>query len=161
MADDTITYTTAEDIYFIKLSGHITSALAGGFGWLYDHLSKATDLKGIVIDMTDISYADSTSFGLLAKIAKLHLERFTAKPMLVCAHPEIVAILDNMDFGQVFQIVSDWEATPLDFDAIPDSAFSPPDARQIREAHKTLCEMSARNEAKFHDVMKLLKAEID
>ena len=105
MAEGLITYATSENVCFIKLTGRICHSLAGGFNWLYNELIANAELKGVVVDMTETPYADSTTFGMLAKIAKFHLQRFSVKPMLVCDQPEVNAVLDSMDFGQVFQIV--------------------------------------------------------
>jgi anti-anti-sigma factor len=159
MSEGTISYAAADGVYFIRMQGRVRQVLAGGFDWLYQRLTADPNVRNVVVDLAGITYADSTAFGMLAKIARFHLERFGVKPLLICSNPEVSTIIDSMGFDAVFHIVDHWDEQEPTFRPLPGAAFTPPDAGMLWEAHNALSDMNEANKVEFADVMELLEKE--
>lgn len=151
-------YTKQGDTYILKLIGEVRYTMGCALGDFLDSIFHSADCNKIVVDLTETLSIDSTSLGLLAKIANFNLQRCTHKTTLLSTNPDINQVLDSMGFYEIFEISDSGEAITS---ALEQLDIHPPHkeelTRIIYEAHQTLSELNPRNKETFQGVMEALR----
>ena len=150
-----------QGIYVVKLVGDVRLNLCTSFDNFIDKMFSQSDFRGVVFDMHDTDGVDSTTLGLMAKIAMRSEERDGGKPLVLCDDRGLLHLLDSMGFDAL-----------MDFSSQADGAYqaepSPltcntPDEQSARdmvlEAHRVLMSMNKENEATFRDLVRALENE--
>ena len=149
-----------DNIPVLKFVGDVrvlmSSTLENYFDGLYEHDS----LDAVLIDLTETRGIDSTTLGLLAKMAIKLKKMFDVQPTIVSTNANITRILQSMNFGAVTQIVSEPLARSAAFGELTQLEDSEARIRQrVIEAHQTLMELSEDNRLQFQDLVSVLKKE--
>ena len=149
-----------DDIPVLKFEGDVrvlmSSTLESYFNSLYEHDS----LDAMLIDLSDTRGIDSTTLGLLAKMAIKLKKMFNVRPTIVSTNANITRILQSMNFGAVTDIVNEPLADSAEFGELKQSVDSEARIRQrVIEAHQTLMELSEENRLQFQDLVNALKKE--
>lgn len=161
--------------YLVKLVGYVRLTLCTSLNRYIDGIFKSSNgniaadganhvlANNVLIDLCDTEGLDSTTLGLLAKLA-LHCQReFKLKPLLFCANPGIVRELEVMAIDAYFDIV----ASPCDAGASSDMLQELPEAEaapelvrdQVLDAHRLLVELNPACEKDFADLISTLEQE--
>lgn len=162
--------------YLIKLLGYVRLTLCTSLNLYIDGIFKAYQgasgvaprtvgrPHNVLIDLYDTEGLDSTTLGLLAKLA-IHCQReFKLKPLLFCANPGIIRELEVMAIDSYFQLVTgpckescdessalqELPRTDADADVVRD---------QVLDAHKLLVELNPACERDFIDLIRTLEQE--
>lgn len=152
-------YAAHEGVHVLRFFGDIRYSLAPSLDRFMRRLLQASTLSGLLIDLTETDSIDSTSLGLLARIAiRLH-ERDEPRVTILSDCSCINEVLIAMSLDEVFNITSE-----ADFD-VPEDARPLPiedadhDAvmRIVLDAHRTLMRLSENNRQIFRDVVALLE----
>jgi anti-anti-sigma factor len=152
-----IYYAIAEHRGFLKLAGEIRYPLAPGLNQAVNLLLAAPEIQGVVVDLQETDFLDSTCLGLLARVATQKPPTQQDRPVIVSTHDEINQLLETMGFDQAFVRLKDSSATAPDLAAVESSA--PPDRQVILDAHRALCELNEKNRQLFQNVIEQLEAE--
>ena len=162
MEDGAAFYVKQGDAYIIKLVGHIRYTMGCALGDFLDGLFARADFDDIVVDMTQTHAIDSTSLGLLAKIANFSRSHFARKTTLLSTNPDVNQILETMGFYDIFDIRDTGETISA---ALRELATQDPCkddlTRVVFEAHRILSELNPRNEEAFKSVVENLRAKLD
>lgn len=162
MQDGAAFYVKQGGTYVIKLVGDIRYTMGCALGDFLDGLFARTDYDDIVVDMTQTHSIDSTSLGLLAKIANFSRTRFAHQTTLLSTNPDVNQVLDTMGFYEIF-IIRDTGDTISD--ALQQLATQDPCkddlTRIVFEAHRTLSELNPRNQEAFKGVVESLRTKLD
>ncbi|MCW8124996.1 STAS domain-containing protein [Microbulbifer halophilus] len=151
-----------EGIYVIKLVGDVRLNLCTSFDNFIDKMFAHDDFNDVVFDLHNAEGVDSTTLGLMAKIAIRALERGCQKPLALSADKGIRHLLDAMGFESLIE-VSDEER---DYSAKPEPLqCKNPDecaAREkVLEAHRVLMSLNEQNAATFRDLVQTLERECE
>ena len=131
-------------------------------GDFLNELFAQTDYDDIVVDLTDAHSIDSTSLGLLARIANFSRQHFARKTTLLSTNPDVNQILDNQGFYEIFNIRDTGETISATLRQLAISAPCDKDTltRIVYEAHRTLSELNPSNQETFKGVLDSLRSKL-
>ena len=148
-------------VYVIRFEGDVRVTLCGSFDHYIEVMLRDRSFKSVIVDLSDAIAIDSTSLGVLAKLSLAVQAHRNRLPTLVCQQPDILRILDNMGFDDVFAIVDEnFESTqnlaelPVPTDMLEDDMRS-----RVIDAHRVLMDMNEQNRETFQDLVSALEAE--
>ncbi|WP_236250443.1 STAS domain-containing protein [Microbulbifer sp. ALW1] len=151
-----------QGIYVVKLVGDVRLNLCTSFDNFIDKMFSHGDFRGVVFDLNGAEGVDSTTLGLMAKIAIRAEERGVSKPLVLCDNRGLLHLLDSMGFEALMDISSDAhndaylaEPAPLKCNA-PDEHTA---REMVLEAHRVLMSMNEQNQATFRDLVHALETE--
>jgi anti-anti-sigma factor len=154
-----------DGVHVLRIEGEVRYTIAPIVERFLDRLFARAAVGGVLIDLTDATFLDSTMLGVVARIAGRMRALHNAKPTIVCRPGDILTLLRSMGFDQVFDVVSaapDSARGALPVVAAADGAS--PEARELArtvlDAHRSLAEMNPENEAAFHDVVEMMEREL-
>ena len=115
------------------------------------------DFVSVWVDVTEADGLDSTTLGMLAKLAIKTHEKFGFRPTIFSANPGIDRLLQTMGFAQLFDVRNEaCEGYTHDIPAHPSTESEI--RERVIEAHKTLMAMSEANRDAFQDLVRTLEA---
>ncbi len=150
-----------DGVYVIRFEGDVRVTLCGSFDHYLDVMLADTNFVSVLVDLSDAIAIDSTSLGVLAKLS-IGVQRCNNRvPALVCNAPDILRILLNMGFDDVFAIVDENYEAEQNLAELPVSTDLGEDEMRQRviEAHKVLMNMNSQNAETFRDLVSALEAE--
>ena len=149
-----------EGVYVIKMVGDVRLTLCVSFDQYIEMLFGKNDFCTILFDLADAEGLDSTTLGLVAKIAVKSEAVKNIKPVIICNSPDILKLLSSMAIDTVCQII---ETPPQNYCST--SNFSCLDVAEneecvvkekVLEAHCVLMGLSESNREIFKDLVKTL-----
>jgi len=174
-----IKYAVHNGSYILKLNGDVRAVFCASIDSLLNTILTDKDLTGILIDLNAVSNIDSTSLGMLAKIAVKTNEKLDTRPIIVSKNPDINRILETMGFKKVFYILdqvpifvenkknqSEKIDDPSNFSLqdmlkdIPHVSSSQQEiCAKVLEAHRVLMGLNSSNKKTFKHVVDELEKE--
>ena len=145
--------------YLIKFSGDVRVNLCGSLNHHMAAIFGSTDVQHVVIDMLEAECVDSTTLGLIAKLALHSRKEYNINMQLFCQNPSILRTLDCMSFDEIIDICQ--EVTDIDADLhVIETVNSDIDEvrRQVLEAHKLLTQLSPDSSKEFTDLIRALES---
>lgn len=161
MQDGAAFYVKQGSTYVIKLVGDIRYTMGCALGDFLDGLFARADYDDIVVDMVETHSIDSTSLGLLAKIANFSRNRFSHKTTLLSTNPDVNQVLDTMGFYDIFNIRDTGETISETLQRLaPQDSRKDDLTRIVFEAHRALSELNPRNQEAFKGVVESLRTKL-
>ena len=150
-----------DGVYVIRFEGDVRVTICGSFDHYLDVMLGDSDFVSAVVDLSGAVAIDSTSLGVLAKLSIAMQARFDRVPTLVCNSPDIMRILQNMGFADVFTIVDEHFAAQQNLAELPVSSDLREDEirERVIEAHRVLMSLNEQNRATFKDLVSALEEE--
>src|SRR5690554_5461863 len=105
MAGYKILQAEKQGIYVLKFIGEIRLNLCSTLDNLVETITGNPQFKTVIIDLTETEIIDSTTLGLLAKIALAARKQSRFLPTLISTNPDITRIITSMGFDKIFIIV--------------------------------------------------------
>ena len=145
--------------FVIKLVGDVRVTLCVAFDDYLEQMLEPGSFHSVVIDLAEAEGIDSTTLGLLAKVAIKAGERFDYTPVIVSTNGSITRLLQSMGFDSVFDIRTE----PLDLqsglDVLPICDCAEEMVRdKVIEAHRLLMGMNEENREKFSELVTSLES---
>ena len=151
-----------QGIYVVKLVGDVRLNLCTSFDSFIDKMFSHSEFRGVVFDMHETQGVDSTTLGLMAKIAFRSAECNGGKPLVLCEDRGLLHLLDSMGFEELMDISNDADNDAYQAEPAPLTCHTPDEhtAREmVLEAHRVLMSMNEQNEATFRDLVHALESE--
>ncbi|MFL1453727.1 STAS domain-containing protein [Marinobacter sp. DUT-3] len=149
-----------QGIYLLKFIGEIRLNLCSTLDNLVESITQDPDFKTVVIDLTECEIIDSTTLGLLAKIAMAAQKRSHFLPTLVSTNPDITRIITSMGFDKIFIIVREPASRIEQLEEIPVLRASEQQVRdKVLDAHRVLMGLNSRNREEFKNLVRALECE--
>ncbi len=147
---------------FPAASGYMIQAVGrANFDYAVPVRDLTRDLDGsenICIDLSRCTAMDSTFMGVLSMMG-LKARRNGGKIEIAGAEDHLKALLRGLGIAKLFEYIDQVPAMP---DAQPSAAGSAADtAATVLEAHETLVEADAENAAKFEQVIKFAREDVE
>ncbi len=112
------------------------------------------------IDLSHCTYMDSTFLGMLAGIGSKVKERPLPPIKLVNTTERVLGMIQGLGIDHLFQMVHEEHAkAPLN-ELRGNEISKETKSREMLEAHEKLVSISKTNEAKFRDVIELLRNKV-
>lgn len=160
MAGYKILQAEQQGIYVLKFIGEIRLNLCSTLDNLVESITQDPNFKTVVVDLTETEIIDSTTLGLLAKIAMAAQKRSHFLPTLISTNPDITRIATSMGFNKVFIIVKEPASRIEELEEIPVLKASEQEVRdKVLEAHRVLMGMNSRNREEFKNLVRALECE--
>lgn len=145
----------------LKFVGDVRLTLSSAIEGFVKRMFGSKEVNAVVVDLSEVDCIDSTSLGLLAKLAIAANRRFGHEPTLVSTRDDINRVLRTMGFDEVFHITHSplQEAAQLaELAQVPDMDEAEV-RRKVIDAHCALMSMNARNHDTFKDLVSALETE--
>ncbi|QFT53750.1 STAS domain-containing protein [Microbulbifer sp. THAF38] len=149
-----------QGVYIIKLMGDVRLNLCTSFDSFIDNMFARNDFAGVAFDLHGAEGVDSTTLGLMAKIAIRAQERGCQKPLVFVTDKGIQHLLDAMGFDSLMEI-SD-EKRDFSVETKPLVCKTPDECaarEKVLEAHRVLMSMNEQNAETFRDLVHSLERE--
>jgi anti-anti-sigma factor len=145
-------------VYILKLVGEIRLNSCSSIDTVIDAISKNSNFCSLVVDLSETAYIDSTTLGMLAKLAVKAKEKSRFLPSIVSTNPDITRLLDSMGFECIFLIVDEplqsgenlQELSPVQLDEHEMHD-------KVLNAHKVLMDLNENNRDTFRDLVAALE----
>jgi len=147
--------------YFLKIVGTPRYTNCADFSYFISALISENQFEDILVDLSETDFLDSTSLGLLAKLAGAVVSKFDRKMTVISTNRDINDLLINTGFDQIMLLIE----KPDDFNSELDELPAVNDvnknmAKMMLEAHKILSDMNSENENEFKAVVEMLTSEV-
>jgi len=147
-------------IYVIKMVGDVRLTLCISFDQFIDRMFSQDDFSEVLFDLSEAEAIDSTTLGLMAKIALEGRERKGIVPVVYSTSESIDRLLRSMGFHEILTITHQLE-TPLeaDQDLSEESGEEQTVKAKVIEAHRVLMGLNQENKKTFRNLVKALEEE--
>ncbi|MGB2222126.1 STAS domain-containing protein [Neptunomonas sp.] len=153
-----IFYAMRDSHYVIKFIGEIRLTLCGALDRHLERVLSSGKCQHVLVDLTESDFLDSTTLGLIAKIAIRAKEQKLADPVLVSVNADVTRTLLNMGFDRIFVILDLLPETVTELKQVPMVQESLEATQQrIINAHKVLMSLNETNYQAFCNLVSTLE----
>ena len=144
--------------YVLRLEGDVRLTLCTTIDEYFQRMFDDPEFASVWVDLCGAEGIDSTTLGMLAKLA-LPVEAKLGLPTVIyCCEPGINRLLKSMGFQRLFDLREELCNDPEDIDEIPVVQGSEGTVKEkVIEAHRILMGLSEENRARFKDLMNVLE----
>jgi len=144
--------------YVIRFEGDVRLTLCTTIDDYFQKMFDDPAFASVWVDLCSAEGLDSTTLGLLAKLALTVKERFGFQPAIYSCDPGINRLIKSMGFQRLFELREEVCGNPEEAVAIPAVEGSESEVKdKVIEAHKVLMELSSENRARFKDLLTALE----
>lgn len=145
-------------VYVLKLVGEVRLNQSCALDASIHAILSDIDFSTIVVDLSETTLVDSTTLGLLAKLAIAAKKNGHFMPSLVSTNPDITTIINSMGFQNIYLIVKEPALSHDDFCELNLSEGSEIETKnKVIEAHKVLMNLNEHNRELFQDLVAVLE----
>ncbi len=158
MEEGRILAASQDGAYVVRLTGDVRLTLCATIDDYVQRMLDNPDFASVWVDLCDAEGIDSTTLGLLAKLALEVRARYGFTPAIYSSNPSITRLIKSMGFQRLYDLYEDACANPECIDCIPLVKGSEASVRdKVIEAHRVLMGLSEENRARFKDLMVVLE----
>ena len=144
--------------YVIRLEGDVRLNLCTTIDEYFETIYEDPEFASVWVDLCEAEGIDSTSLGLLAKLALTVKDRFGFKPAIYSCDPGINRLIKSMGFQHLFDLHEEACGSPEQVYTVPVVSGDEERVREkVIEAHRVLMGISAENRARFKDLVSALE----
>jgi len=145
--------------YVIRLVGDVRLTLCTTIDDYFQKMYNDPNFVSVWVDLCEAEGIDSTTLGLLAKLALEVKEKFGFIPAIYSCNSGINRLLKSMGFQHLFELHEDVCGSSGFADEIPSLPGNEQEVKdKVVEAHRVLMDLSEENRARFKDLMAVLEA---
>ncbi len=158
MHSGAVYYAKQNHTYILRFEGDVRYTLGCAVDDFLDALFTRTDFDRIIIDLRAAESIDSTSLGLLAKVANFERTRFGHKTTIVSTQSDVNATLRSVGFDKVFDLCIDRDGCALANEPLPVDEPTRAHLNQtMLDAHRILSDLNPSNRETFKSVVEMLE----
>lgn len=143
--------------HVIKLEGDVRLVMCTALDEYFQRMFAQANFLSVWVDVTEATGLDSTTLGMLAKLAIQTHEKFGFKPAIFSCDPGIDRLLQSMGFSQLFEV----RAGACDLSCASEIPARDASEKEVRtrviEAHRTLMGLNDANKVAFQDLVRTLE----
>jgi len=145
-------------VYVLKLVGEVRLNACSTIDVAIDTISENLNFRSLIVDLTETIHLDSTTLGMLAKLAVKAKEKSHFLPSIVSTNPDVTRVIESMGFDSVFLITREPNENESVLLEMPQSPLQEEEMRQtVLKAHNVLMEINHSNCKKFRDLVDALE----
>jgi anti-anti-sigma factor len=158
MREGKILAASKDGAYVIRLIGDVRLTLCTTIDEYFQRMYEDPAFASVWVDLCEAEGIDSTSLGLLAKLALTVKEKFGFMPVIYSCDSGINRLLKSMGFQRLFELHEEACGSQDDGYEIPMVEGSEQAVKEkIVDAHRVLMNLSDENRARFQDLMTVLE----
>ena len=158
MSDGKILAACQDGAYVIRLVGDVRLTLCTTIDDYFQEMFDDPGFASVWVDLCDAEGIDSTTLGLLAKLALQVKERFGFVPVIYSCNPGINRLLRSMGFQRLFELLEESCSNPaLDSEILVAVGSEQAVKAKVIEAHRVLMGLNEENRVRFQDLMAVLE----
>lgn len=146
--------------YLIRMTGDVRVTLCTSLNQYINTIFSKPGVASVLIDMRDIEGLDSTTLGLLAKLALACTEAYGLKPLLFCSNESILKTIEVMALDEYFEIIRSRDIDEIKVAELPCTPDEQRAREDVLEAHRLLIELNPRCEPDFIDLIRYLEDQV-
>lgn len=150
----------SEDNYLIKMTGDVRVTLCTSLNQYINTIFKASGVNSVLVDLRDVEGLDSTTLGLLAKLALSCQRMYHVTPLLFCTNEGVLKTLEVMALDEYFEVIRSRDLTDMALEELPCSPDEERAREDVLEAHKLLVKINPDCEAEFIDLIQYLEDKV-
>jgi len=144
--------------YVIRLVGDVRLTLSASIEDYLEGMYADPEFASVWVDLCDAQGIDSTTLGILAKLAITIEKKYGFRPAIYSCDPGILRLLRSMAFQRLFDIHEEACSSSQNICEIPAVACSEDLVKEkVIEAHRVLMGISDENQERFKDLMTALE----
>ena len=160
MSEGKVLAASHDGAYVIRLEGDVRLTLCTTIDDYFEHMYEDPAFFSVWVDLCDAEGLDSTTLGMLAKLALTVNERFGFQPAIYSCDPGINRLVKSMGFQRLFELHDEVCDNPDDVAAVPVVPGSETELKsKVIEAHRVLMGLNATNRARFKDLLATLEQD--
>ena len=144
--------------YILKFVGDVRLTLCSTLDLFLESMLDNEGFKTVIIDLSETDGIDSTSLGLIAKIAVKMKRHHQVRPTIVSTNEDISRILLSMGFDKVFILIRDavqGAAQLRELTVLQETEEQVKD--RVVAAHRVLMDLNEHNRESFRDLVRSLE----
>ena len=158
MQDGKFLAASQDGAYVIRLVGDVRLTLCATIDEYFQKMYDNPEFASVWVDLCEAEGIDSTTLGLLAKLALRVKEKFGLVPVVYSSDSGINRLLRSMGFQRLFDLREEACGQDSGGSEIPLVEGSEDAVKaKIVEAHRVLMNLNDENRAKFQDLMAVLE----
>ncbi|WP_372737732.1 STAS domain-containing protein [Neptunomonas sp.] len=158
MNQGSIHYALLDNHYVIKFTGEVRLTQCSSLGTHIEKVISSDECEHVLVDVTEATCLDSTTLGLIAKLAVRAKNRGLPTPMVVSTHDDVTRTLLSMGFDQIFVFLDVLPITQYELIQVPLIQESAEEMQQrIIKAHKVLMSLNDSNYEAFNSLIAALE----
>ena len=148
-------------VYILKLVGEVRLNFCSTIDSSIDAIVGDPNFRSLVVDLSETTLIDSTTLGLLAKLAIRAKTKSHFLPSVVSTNDDITRVLIAMGFDSIYLIVKEPVLNSQQLEEITPEDVSEDEMReQVLNAHKVLMDMNEHNRDQFKDLVSALELDM-
>ncbi|MFT6052704.1 MAG: anti-anti-sigma factor [Halioglobus sp.] len=160
MADGKFLAASRDGAYVIRLTGDVRLTLSTTIDEYFHAMYDDPNFVSVWVDLCDVEGIDSTTLGMLAKLALEVKQKFGFVPAIYSSNSGINRLLKSMGFQRLFELHEELCVAPQDVNEIPAVPGTEQAVKEkVLEAHRVLMGLNEDNRAQFKDLMAILEAD--
>lgn len=147
--------------YLVKFRGYIRLTLCASLGRYLERIfDSSRHPDQVLIDLSDATGLDSTTLGLIARLALHCQEQFHFKPLVFCDRQDLLRDLHAMALDEFLDVVPCAAPPPPGLTELPAVDVSTCELkRRIIDAHKLLASINPLREKEFLDLVRAIERD--
>lgn len=154
-----------DGVYLLKLTGDVRVTLCTSLADYIDRVFTSQPATDVFVDLLEAQGIDSTTLGLLAKLAVHCIDNLGFKARLLCVNHDILRIIESMELEDLFEVLGIPDAPQLPLCDVTPPEGELPDMEEVRqqvlEAHRLLVTLNPGLMGEFVDLINALEQEDD
>ncbi len=160
MSSCKILHAECSGVFVLKLQGEVRLTYCNALDEAIESIVEAPGFQTIVVDLSEAEMVDSTTLGLLVKLAIKARAKSHFLPSIVSSNPDITRIIKSMGFESVYIVLKEPVLDPKVLIEIEPQEMDEQAARnKVLEAHRILMDMNEGNREMFRDLVMALEGE--
>lgn len=146
--------------YLIRMTGDVRVTLCTSLNQYINSIFTKPGVESVLIDMRDIVGLDSTTLGLLAKLALACAQNYGLKPKLFCGNEGVLKTIEVMQLDEYFRVIRSRDIEDIAVAELPCDPDEQRAREDVLEAHRLLIELNPRCEPEFIDLIRYLEDQV-
>jgi len=161
MASGRILAASQSGVYVLKLVGDVRVNLCTTIDEYLEQMFADPAFVTVSVDLCEAEGLDSTTLGVLARLALRCQQQFGFQPRVYCCQPDVMRLLQSMSLPRIMDLVAQEGPNAQPVSELPVADCALEQAQQhVLEAHRALMALSIDNAARFSELVSALETEI-
>lgn len=143
----------------LKLTGDVRLTACPAIDQFVVQMLACDNIKQVIVDLTETEGMDSTTLGMLAKLALSVARERELRPMIVSDDDNILKLIESMGFEQIFDIHRHLSCPVAESEVVAAGMDERSAQTQVLQAHQVLMSLNQHNRDAFKDLVEFLSQQ--